>query len=418
MANYDATALDSFVIETMAKYHIPGLSACIIKDGEIMWTGAYGYADIEQNKEVTDSSIFLLASISKTVTATALMQLWEDGLFGLDEDINDYLPPELQIHNPYYPNDKITFRHLLTHTSSIFTLSFEKSQLSWGMDSPESLYSTLVNVLMPGGTYYSPTFFNNWAPGTAFDYSNVAIALVGYLVETISNNPFPDYCKENIFSPLGMNETSWFLADFDVNNIAVPYEYPENSYIAYEHYGHPLYPAAQLRTSATQLARYLSAYMQKGEFDGVRILDSTTVELMTKPLVKIPDSLYPYSPWYMGLVWWLGPLSKLNYLGEKWYSLHTGGWYGCETFFGFCDETKTGIIILSNGRTYGDDWFGYEIWNELLIYAFLHNKIYANTVNLSSSFMQAGVDTLNILTQFVNPNNHDFSANAIFRIVI
>ena len=411
---YDSAALDSFIVETMAEYHIPGLSACIVKDDEIMWTGSYGYADIEQNKEVTDSTIFLLASISKTFTATALMQLWEDGLFELDDDINDYLPSELLIHNPYYPNDKITFRHLLTHTSSIAELSFGIPQLYWGMDSPISLFLSLVDYLTPEGSNYTSNRFKNSAPGTTFEYSNIAIALVGYLVESISNTPFPDYCKENIFTPLGMNETSWFLADFDVDKIAVPYEYSDGSYTAYEHYGHPMYPAAQLRTSATQLARYLTACMQKGEFEGNKILDGTTVELMMTPEVESPYYYYPNSITYFGLVWQLGPFSIPDYIGEKWYSWHSGGWRGSETLFGFCNETKTGIILLANGRYRGEEWFSYDIWNEILKYAFLQNKIYANAVNLSSNFIQANVDSITVTAQFVNQKNHNFISNIIF----
>jgi CubicO group peptidase (beta-lactamase class C family) len=76
-----STELESFIIETMEENNIPGLASCIIKDGDIVWSGCFGYANIEQNKEVTDTTTFSLASVSKTFTATALMQLWEDGLF-------------------------------------------------------------------------------------------------------------------------------------------------------------------------------------------------------------------------------------------------------------------------------------------------------------------------------------------------
>jgi CubicO group peptidase (beta-lactamase class C family) len=76
-------------------HHIPGLSACILKKGELVWQNAYGFADIEQNIPVTDSTLFFLASISKTFTGTALMQLYERGFFDLDDNVNNYLPPVL-----------------------------------------------------------------------------------------------------------------------------------------------------------------------------------------------------------------------------------------------------------------------------------------------------------------------------------
>ena len=89
--------IDSLINITMATYHLPGLSACIVRDGEIIWTGAYGYADIQNSRSVTGSTLFSIASLSKTFVCTALMQLWENGLFELDEDINNHLPFQVRI---------------------------------------------------------------------------------------------------------------------------------------------------------------------------------------------------------------------------------------------------------------------------------------------------------------------------------
>ena len=115
---YEPSTLDSFIVAKMDQYHFPGLSACIVKDDQIIWKNVYGYANIEENRLVTDSTLFFLASVSKPVTGTAIMQLWEQGLFNLDDDINNYLP--FQVRNPSHPNDPITFQMLLTHTSSIY----------------------------------------------------------------------------------------------------------------------------------------------------------------------------------------------------------------------------------------------------------------------------------------------------------
>lgn len=109
--------LDSEIMVKMETGHMAGLSACIIKNGEVSWNGNYGYANIEVEVPVDTSALFYNASISKTVTATPLIQLWEDGLFELDDDINDYL--SFDVYNPNYPEEPITFRMLCTHTSSI-----------------------------------------------------------------------------------------------------------------------------------------------------------------------------------------------------------------------------------------------------------------------------------------------------------
>src|SRR3990172_1556345 len=84
----NSALIDSFITATMSDYHIPGLSACIVKDGELVWHNAYGYADVEREIPVTDSTLFFIASISKTITGTAIMQLYERGLFNLEDNVN------------------------------------------------------------------------------------------------------------------------------------------------------------------------------------------------------------------------------------------------------------------------------------------------------------------------------------------
>jgi CubicO group peptidase (beta-lactamase class C family) len=112
-----SSSLDSFIVAQMNSQHVAGLAACIVKSGRVVWNGNYGFADIARNKPVTDSTIFMLASISKTVTATALMQLYEAGRFQLDDSVNGHLP--FAVRNPNFPSVPITFRMLLTHRSSI-----------------------------------------------------------------------------------------------------------------------------------------------------------------------------------------------------------------------------------------------------------------------------------------------------------
>jgi CubicO group peptidase (beta-lactamase class C family) len=364
-AVYDSTSLDSFIIAKMDQYHFPGLQACIVKNDQIIWKGNYGYANIEQTKLVTDSTLFYIASVSKTVTATALMQLWEQNLFNLDDDVNDYLP--FPVRNPNHPNVPITFRMLLTHTSGILENdNVLNSSLSWGIDSPLPLDSFIVNYLIPGGSYYSPSNFSSWVPGSQWAYNTTGVALMGYLVERIRANSFEKYCQDSILVPLGMNETSWFLANLDKNNIAIPYRYSEGSYQPYSHYGTPVYPGAQLRTSAIQLSRFLSAFIQMGQIDGIRILDSITVALMTTSHFPTPDS-------QQGFIWFVPEIYVPN-IGTRIGCGHIGIWYGANAFIGYILETgeNVGAIVLTNGRSENGIW---EIELELISYGIL------NTVN-------------------------------------
>ena len=363
---YKAASIDSFLVEAMDTHHIPGMAACVVKDGEIVWTGAYGYANIEENIEVADTTLFTIASVSKTITGVALMQLWEQGLFDLDDDINHYLPAELYVSNPYYPDDLITVRMLLTHTSSINdNWSVLNPLISWGSDSSIPMDTFLVNYLVPGGYYYSGLNFNNQQPGTQWDYSNVAITLVGYLVETLSDAitgiSFGQHCQDSIFTPLSMYETSWFLIDLNTNNIAMPYDWNSYTYIPYGHYGCPIYPASMLKSSTPQLSRFLIAFMQYGQIDGVRILDSTTVEMMTtiQPGIDPPPNDWQHK---QGLIW-----LYCNFSGRHVWG-HTGGWYGIRTSMFYMPEENAGIIVLTNRWVSIEDFLAVVV-HELLEYA-------------------------------------------------
>ena len=341
ISEYQPSAdLATFIDSTMQSEHIPGLSACAIRNGEVIWSGNYGYANIDQNIVPTDSTLFMLASISKTVVGIALMQLWEDSLFELDDDINMYLP--WQVQNPYYPDSMITFKMLMTHTSSIIdNWAVLNALIAWGSDSPIPLGEFLENYLMPYGVYYNQTAnFGNYQPGTVWNYCNVGAALGGYLVERINPDSlsFEDYCQEHIFAPLSMNNSSFFQVNLDMNNVAIPYDWNGYQYVQYQHYGYPFYPATQLRTSVSQLSRYLISFMQHGQIGGTRILDSTTVELMSSD--QLSEPVWGGCQW--GLFWF-----SPTWWGKMWG--HSGNDYGARTEMYYLPEENTGAIVLTNG---------------------------------------------------------------------
>jgi CubicO group peptidase (beta-lactamase class C family) len=346
----DTTALDSFIIRYMDTNNIAGLSACIVKFDEIMWAQGYGWANIAQSRPVADSTIFMLASISKTVTGSALMQLYEDGLFDLDQNVHDYLP--FDVVNPNFPDSIITGRMLLSHVSSLRDNWAVLMPLYVQGDSPIPLGEFLEDYLVPGGRYYDPIEnFNIWPPAQGFDYCNVAVTLAGYLVEAITGTPFDQHCEEQIFQPLQMDETSWFLAGLDTNNLAMPYFWNGNSYVPYGFYGYPDYPDGQLRTSASQLARFLTAFMQYGALDTVRILDSATVALMT-------TIQYPELDPTQGLIWYYVSLGGRQLCG------HNGGDAGVSTEMYYCPDENTAVVVLTNGEA----WL-FEIVDALFDYA-------------------------------------------------
>ncbi|MDP6539996.1 MAG: serine hydrolase domain-containing protein [Planctomycetota bacterium] len=336
-ASAQSPSLDAFILEKMRVAHAPGLSACIVKDDAVVWAGGYGYADISQGIMVTPDTLFMLASISKTVTGTALMQLWERGMFDLDADINPDL--RFSVRNPSHPQVPITYRSLLAHVSGIKDNWSVMDSLYVQGDSPIALGFFLREYLAPGGQWYFPgQNYYNWAPQTNSAYSNIGFALVGHTVEALTQTPFDAYCQERIFEPLGMNETSWRMADLDPDHVAIPYSWngASQQFIPYGHYGYPDYPDGGLRTSTVQLARFLLAHMNGGEHRGRRILAPGTV-------ADMQTVQYPALDSKQGMAFYYWNVAGQVRLG------HAGGDWGLMTEMWFRPADRVGVIMFVNG---------------------------------------------------------------------
>ena len=331
--------LDSLINALIQANHFPGLAACIVKGEKIIWEGYYGLANTATNDSVDANTVFRLASVSKTVTASALMRLWERGRFQLDDSINAFLP--FPVRNPYFPATAITFRNLLTHSSSIRD-NFEYYPFYWGTDPQIALGTYLREYLTPGEPYYSSTNYNSTsAPGASVSYCNIGVSLCGYLVEVISGVPFDQYCRDSIFVPLGMTNTAWFLRDLDMSLIAHPYAWSGSIYSDYGLYSEASYPAGQLHATTRSLARWLIANINLGRLGDVRVLDSTTVRLM-RTVAYWPQD---WGGAGVGLVWMKGALSD-----GRWVWFHDGSSLGVLTTINLDELQKTGVIILTNAN--------------------------------------------------------------------
>ena len=177
--------LDQIILDHMNSGYIPGLSACIVVNDQVIWSNSYGTANITLDIPVGEDIHFLLASISKLVTTTAIMQLYEDGSIELHDSINQYLP--FTVTNPFHPNTEITLYMLLTHTSSIYEdLTFSEEYSIFGNNPELELEYFLSNYLMIGGEFYSTSNYHNYEPGGQWNYSNIGFALIALIVENIA----------------------------------------------------------------------------------------------------------------------------------------------------------------------------------------------------------------------------------------
>jgi CubicO group peptidase (beta-lactamase class C family) len=406
--NLDSLMIDSLILAYQNSLSIPGIATLIIKDNEVVWNKNYGYRDLQYQLPVEDSTIFLIVSISKTILATAVMQLWENGMIDLEKNINNYLPAGFTIANPRFPGDTITVKMLLTHTSSILDNgNIEIPLISCG-DSPIGLDSFLVNYLTPGGSYYSNANFGNYQPGEQWNYSNPGSAVLGLIVENLTGKSFDQYCKDSIFIPLSMNSASWFLAGMDTNQIASPYAGSGSTPIC--HQGWPHYPIGFLRTNKFDLAKFLMAYMNNGVYNNVRILDSTTISYMLSDQLGFPAVyLAPWWIWKQGLLWWNAfPINN-----SAWG--HAGSWYGYLTYMSYDPSEKWGTIWFQNRRRYESDVSGLGKINSYFTkYAYLYGNIYALHPSVDKAYAKIDVDSILFRTRFSNNYNHLFTPHLIY----
>lgn len=330
----NADEFNTFIREEMNFQKMPSAAILIFKGDNIVHESYLGKADIDSDRSLEANHLFLLASISKTITATALLQLYDEGRFTLDSKINDYLP--FNVNLPSH-TEEITFRMLLTHTSGIADGDALDDQYYFNQDSPIQLKSFLENYLTPNGTFYNATQnFHSFTPGSRHEYSNIGNALMGLLVEEISTQDFNSYCKQNIFSPLGMNDTYWRLDEITNANktIVRPYNYQNGSYQPVQHYTFTDYPNGGLRSTALDLFRFLKAFGNNGSSNGYRLLKSETVgEMLTLQTPNLSND--------MGLH--MFQMDKANNLWG-----HDGGEEGVATIMAINPETKVGAIILTN----------------------------------------------------------------------
>ena len=322
----------SFIQDLMEGAHIAGLAVAVTRPGKVVWMGAYGMANVEDNLPVTVHTPFMLASVSKTVTGAAVMHSWEEGLLSLDGEINSLL--QFTVDNPQVDGEVIRVRHLVTHTSGI--------RDNWSNipyfdgDSPHTLGAYLEGYLVEGGTWYHAD--NNYAdniPGTASEYGNIATALAGYVVEVVAETPFDDYCDTHIFDVLEMENTGWHLVDFDASSVAKPYDYVDGEYVSGGHYGYADYPDGQLRSSVSDMARFLAAISNQGLVGEDRVLSPETVAEMLSPQVPSVDST-------QRVFWYSSNLAGRSVIG------HNGSDKGVATQMGFSQETGIGVILLMN----------------------------------------------------------------------
>ena len=315
----------------------PAVSAAAIVDGQLVFTGEAG-SSCEEEPCKADSTLFYTASISKTVTALAVLQAAERGELDIDADISKYVGQ--RIRNPHLDSQQgddavLTLRHLLQHRSGLQDGEDALLPGQWRSESDDCNIPLAEYVrarLLPGGDAYDPRIWSSGAaPGTApYHYSNAGFSLAGWALESATGQALAELTKERIFAPLGMSRTTFTLREAtDGRGTLAPPTPPGHPYGVAET------PAAAMVSTATDLAKYLLALTAPPE---------------ASPLLR-PDSLRELLPdsFTGGLAWW----GRDAAYGEKtdlavWS--HGGFMQGVRTHVHLWPRERAAVVVLTNGE--------------------------------------------------------------------
>ncbi|MFM1878138.1 MAG: hypothetical protein RLZZ241_1004 [Bacteroidota bacterium] len=372
--------IDNMLNSAIEEGQIPGAVALIARNGKIIYHKAFGNANAEQEIPFQTDAIFRIASQTKAITSTAVLMLWEEGHFRLDDPISKFIPEfadtgvlesfnEADSSFTVTPLTKpITIRHLLSHTSGIgygmidgddrFRKAFAKAGIIDAFTTDSITLEQNIPKLAQMPLHHEP--------GTAWTYSE-GLDVLGRLVEIVSGMPFDQFLKTQIFDPLGMSDT-WFYLPENLSNRLIPVQTRENG--KWKPFNNtqfetdfPIKGARSyfsggggLSSTAKDYAIFLQMMLNQGSYNGVRLLSSTTVEtLMANQIGEI----WAGGPKDFGLAFSVVNEKGVAMGGEG--SLGTFDWGGYFNTQYFADP-KNQIIGILMKQTQGtsDDTTGWK----------------------------------------------------------
>lgn len=313
--------LDKWIHLQTHERHLPGLAIGVIQNGELIWGKGYGFANLEDATPVTVDTRFRIASITKTFTAVAIMQLRDSGRLRLDDPVSQ----DLNWFDLRYDGaPPITIRHLLTHTSG---LPRDATVPHW----TENVFQAWDEVVATTRQRKPIS-----APLQDFGYSNLGYTLLGGVIEAVSGKTWRDYIQTHILNPLEMNNTLIAPTSSDTN-LAVGYFIPDDQharksvpFIATNGFS----PAGSMASSINDLAKYARFHLSTQD----------TPVLSSYSLREMHNIQWLNKDWQAGYGLGIG----IQHLGEWTVSGHAGGYKGYLTFFVMCREHNFGVIVLTN----------------------------------------------------------------------
>lgn len=336
---------DEAIKGVMEEFQAVGISAAVVQNGEIVYNKAFGFKNLETQEPLATDDFMRIASISKSFTATSLMQLVDKGVVSLDADVSDLIG--FKIRNPHHPEIPITLKMVLSHTASI-------------KDKEDYFTLDHLNPAIYGDCVES---YFEYKPGEGYNYSNMGLNLAGAILEKLSGQRFDDYVRENVIWKLGLygghNNDS-----LDMSKCALIYKKEDGQWVASEGayrsraedmpsyvmgYSAPIFsPTGGVKISAQDLAKYMMMHMNYGEYNGVRIISQESAKAMQTPVrVKEDPNAAEYA---LCLTEMAGYVDEEKYNTPGNYPIgHTGGAYGLNSVMIWSPVDNWGIVAMTNG---------------------------------------------------------------------
>lgn len=346
--------IEVLVEQSMAKSHVPGAAIGIVKDDKLIYAKGFGVNELGTQKPVTPDSVFFLASIAKSVTGMAIMQLAEEGKIDLDAPVTMYLP-YFTITDPVAKD--ITIRQLLSHTSGMADYG------DWITDitapdkrTDDGALEEYVRSFGDGSLLFSP--------GNGWSYSNSGFDTLGDVIAKVSGQSYEAYVQEHILTPLGMTDSTFLLSDVDPTALVAPYTWDKDgNVVAQEFYPYlrKHAPSATLFSSVRDMARFAVANMNHGELNGVRLLSSTVYDEMWAPqAVSTWAEMFGPQVTTYGLGWWVGTFQEQLTIGNY------GAEAGFQSHLGIFPDQGFAVIVMVNAYDPAGSAFpALEIGNEV-----------------------------------------------------
>ncbi len=328
--------LDAIVELAFSESAIPGLAVGIVHGGTLVHVKCLGKANVATGSPTTAATAFRLASISKTFTTVGLLQLWEAGRFQLDDPVNKYLPNGKVQVNEGWP--EVTFTHLLTHQAGIGEIVQKRDLLRPG-------YGLLVTgrdtPVPPLSTIHDQPLKPEVAAGTKYAYSNIGFSLLGYIIEQLSGEPFPEYMLKYVLDPLGMGHSDFFPSTRLGSDEASGYKRSLGRIIPAKYYQNIIAPAGNLISSIDDMARFAAMLLARGALPGgKRLLKESTVDLAFSPHYWASEALKDDAS--MGLCFHLYRVNDVPVVE------HTGATSGFTSAMSIVPSMDLAVLVFSN----------------------------------------------------------------------